>query len=125
LSDGGRELHGRFVDAVDDDLDLPTAMAVVRSIGRSDLPADERRWLMLDADLVLGLDLGRTAAPEGVNDDGEALDPASAALIAERSASRAAGDYARADAIRNELRSRGLEVTDDPDGTTRWRRTPR
>jgi cysteinyl-tRNA synthetase len=119
LSDAGRELHRRFVDAVDDDLDMPSALAVVRSIGRADLPVDERRWLLLDADLVLGLDLGRPHGP-----DTERLDPRATDLIAERTASRAAGDYARADAIRDELRSLGLDVTDGADGTTHWRRTP-
>ena len=57
LSPPGRALHDRFVAAIDDDLDLPTALAVVRETLRADLPADERRWLVLDADLVLGLDL--------------------------------------------------------------------
>ena len=33
---------------------MPGALAVVREILRSDLPADERRWLVLDADAVLG-----------------------------------------------------------------------
>ena len=55
-------LHDRFVAAIDDDLDLPTALAVVRETLRADLPADERRWLVLDADFVLGLDLDRAAA---------------------------------------------------------------
>ena len=42
--------HDRFVAAIDDDLDLPTALAVVRETLRADRPADERRWLVLDAD---------------------------------------------------------------------------
>ena len=57
----GRALHERFVAALDDDLDLPTALAVVRETLRADLPADERRWLILDADFVLGLDLDRAS----------------------------------------------------------------
>ena len=60
LSAAGRALHERFVAALDDDLDLPTALAVVRETLRADLPADERRWLVLDADVVLGLDLDQT-----------------------------------------------------------------
>jgi cysteinyl-tRNA synthetase len=62
LSAGRRPLHDRFVAAIDDDLDLPTAVAVVRETLRADLPADERRWLVLDADFVLGLGLDRAAA---------------------------------------------------------------
>ena len=65
LSAAGRALHERFVNAVDDDLDLATALAVVREILRADVPADERRWLILDADLVLGLDLDRALEGAG------------------------------------------------------------
>ena len=60
LSPEGRALHDRFVDAIDDDLDLPTALAVVREAVRAPIADDERRWLALDADFVLGLDLDRT-----------------------------------------------------------------
>ena len=59
LSAAGRALHERFVAAIDDDLDMPAALVVVREVLRADLPADERRWLVLDADQVLGLDLDR------------------------------------------------------------------
>jgi hypothetical protein len=40
------------VAAIDNDLDLPAALAIVREILRADLAADERRWLVLDTDLV-------------------------------------------------------------------------
>jgi cysteinyl-tRNA synthetase len=123
LSDTGLRFHARFVDALDDDLDTATALAVVRAITRADMLVDERRWLVLDADRILGLDLGRTAQP-GAPADAHA-DPRVEALIAERTARRAAGDYARADAIRAEIEGLGFEITDDPDGTSHWRRSPR
>ena len=63
LSPVGRELHDRFVAALDDDLDLPGGLACVREMLRADLLADERRWLVLDADAVLGLDLHRVWEP--------------------------------------------------------------
>ena len=40
------------------------------------------------------------------------------ALIAERSAARVAGDYARADALRAQVRELGWELSDGPQGTT-------
>jgi len=43
------------------------------------------------------------------------------ALVAERDAARAAKDFARADAIRDELTERGIELLDGAEGT-RWRR---
>ena len=43
------------------------------------------------------------------------------ALLAERTAARARRDFARSDAIRKELESRGIEIKDGPTGTT-WKR---
>jgi cysteinyl-tRNA synthetase len=126
LSDAGRALHDRFVDALDEDLDLPAALSVVREILRSDLPADERRWLVLDADVVLGLDLDRVwdqASSDGP--DLAELDSEAAALIEERTRARAARDWATADALRDRLAGLGIEVEDRPDGTTAWRATTR
>ena len=54
LSATGRDFHARFVAAIDDDLDMPRALALLRKILGSDLAADEKRWLILDADAVLG-----------------------------------------------------------------------
>jgi cysteinyl-tRNA synthetase len=112
LSEAGRRLHARFVAAIDDDLDLPVALAVVREMLRAPLAADEKRWLVLDADAVLGLDLDRVwAMPRETR-----LPPGAKALIAARSAAREAGDWAHADALRAELAALGLEVVDYPDG---------
>jgi cysteinyl-tRNA synthetase len=125
LSDEGADLHRRFVEAIDADLDLPAALAVVREIARSGLPDDERRWLVLDADFVLGLDLDQVWSSTPAASDGEDLRPELAALLDERSAARRARDFARADSLRDELRANGVEVIDEPGGGTSWRRVAR
>jgi len=116
LSAEGRAFHDRFVAALDDDLDLPTAVAVVREVLKSGLPADERRWLGLDADFVLGLDLDRSVA--GAPVPREAVPAPVADLLARRAAARAARDYATADALRSEIAELGFDVVDGPDGQT-------
>ncbi len=118
LSPAGRVLHDRFVAAVDDDLDLPTALAVVRETLRAPIPDDERRWLVVDADLVLGFDLhavwdGATAATDAVAHSAAVIE-----LLAARTAARADRDFARADAIRNELAAQGWDVVDGPEGSS-------
>ncbi len=130
LSPEGRGFHDRFVDAIDDDLDMPGALALVREILRSSLKAEERRWLVLDADLVLGLDLHRVwdraadAARTGSSVDNAHAVPAEIeALVTQRSEARSAGAYARADAIRDELRELGWEIADQPGGPDVHRRT--
>jgi cysteinyl-tRNA synthetase len=121
LSPAGRDLHDRFVAALDDDLDLPGALACVREMLRADITPDERRWLVLDADAILGLDLHRAweaptdAAPSDVPTD-------VAALVADREVARAARDYARADELRRELTEKGWDVVDGPAGSTVRRR---
>ena len=131
MSPAGVALHDRFVAALDDDLDLPTALAVVRETLRTDLPADERRWLVLDADRVLGLDLDRVWGLGATGDGGGDRDRAGAgdspppevqALVEARSQARAARDWPAADAARTALADLGWDVTDGPDGPVLARR---
>jgi cysteinyl-tRNA synthetase len=119
LSPAGAALHDRFVAALDDDLDLPGALVTVRAMLRAELPADERRWLVLDADAVLGLDLHRvwSDAPDSAGAAGSdrALPSAVVALLEQRSAARAARDFGRADALRERLAAMGWDVVDGTD----------
>ena len=119
LSTDGRALHDRFVAALDDDLDLPGALVTVREILRGSLPADEKRWLVLDADAVLGLDLHRVWDAQGASED---IPAAVEGLLRDRDAARAARDYARADALRDEIVAAGFDVVDAADGSSVRRR---
>ncbi len=133
LSSAGQTLHHRFTAAIDDDLDLPSALATVRETLRADVPADERRWLVLDADVVLGLDLhsvwepagtGSVSATSSPNEGDGRLSSEEASLLEARAAARTARDWARADELRDRLAAAGIELTDGPDGTV-WRRLDR
>ena len=53
---------------------------------------------------------------EGLLEAEEGAGPEEHALLEERQAARAERDFARADALRDELRSRGWEVRDGPEG---------
>jgi cysteinyl-tRNA synthetase len=126
LSAEGRRLHDGFAAAIDDDLDTPAALRIAREVLRSDLAADERRWLVLDVDLVLGLDLDRAAdaATEASSGrrDAAALPGETRRLLDARSAARAQRDFARADQLREQLRELGVEPIDNADGSSDWRR---
>jgi cysteinyl-tRNA synthetase len=84
-----------FRAALEDDLNTSAALAVVHEF-----------------DAVFDV----LASPSAEGD--AAID----ALVAERDAARSARDYARADALRDELAARGIELLDTPQGT-RWRRS--
>ncbi|MEO6206621.1 MAG: hypothetical protein ABIP77_01545, partial [Candidatus Limnocylindrales bacterium] len=119
LSEAGRGLHDRFVAAIDDDLDLPVALAVLRETLRADLSPDERRWLVLDVDAVLGLDLHRAWEGAGWGSSATEAVPADVqALVEARSATRAARDFAAADDLRRLLEAKGWSVVDSPTGST-------
>jgi cysteinyl-tRNA synthetase len=122
LSPDGRAFHDRFVAATDDDLDMPGALALLRGILASALTPDEKRWLILDADAVLGLDLHRAwedaddATVRTVPDDVEEL-------VRQRADARAGRDFTTADRLRDQLGELGWDVVDGPEGSTVHRRT--
>jgi cysteinyl-tRNA synthetase len=112
--DGPRgDFDQRFRASLEDDLDLPAAMALVAELGRSDLAPGAKAALLLDWDQVLGLDLGR----EPVRAD---LPPGAAELLEQRALARAGRDFATADRLRDELSAMRVIVTDGPDGQA-WR----
>jgi cysteinyl-tRNA synthetase len=100
----------RFVDAIDDDLDLPTAVTILHELVADEGVAPEDRWMLAASwDEVLGLRLTET----------DELDPALASLLAERDDARQRRDFARADEIRDRLRDSGIDLLDSASGT-RW-----
>ncbi|HEX3508039.1 MAG TPA: cysteine--tRNA ligase [Candidatus Dormibacteraeota bacterium] len=111
-SDEAAAMEQRFRSAIADDLDLPTAMALVSELTRSAIPPGEKAALLSRWDRVLGLDLDRPVAHLDL--------PAGAAdLLTAREQARHAKDFARADRLRTELADLGVTVTDAPDGQ-RW-----
>jgi cysteinyl-tRNA synthetase len=104
-----------LVRALDDDLDTVRVIIALRDLERSSDVSDGAKFeTFAYIDRVLGLDLVRTVgqAPptqQQVPDD-------VTALLDERTAARAARDWATGDRIRDELAARGYAVVDTPDG---------
>ncbi len=115
-----------LVAALEDDLNTPKAMAEFFALAKALNKATddaERQALaarMYAAGDLMGLLQGD---PEDwfAGGDGELSAKDIQALIDERAAAKAAKDYARADAIREELADKGVRIEDGADGTT-WRR---
>ena len=123
------EAIGAFRAALEDDLNSAEALAALfifvnrvngeldaaSDLAESDLEA--ARGALASMDEVMGL---LSVARENLDVDDDVAS-AIESLIAERKAARADRDFARADAIRDELGERGI-VLEDSAGGTRWKR---
>ena len=112
-----------FGAALDDDLNVSAALAVVFDLVRDLNRRLERRALSTgDARRAVAAlrDLDRVLAIQP--DESEALEPEVAALLDERAAARAARDFAASDRLRDVLATHGVTVEDTRDGQ-RWRRS--
>lgn len=122
-----------FTAAMDDDLGVPAALAAVFGCAREGntalesgdhaaaLGAASSVRAMLD---VLGVDPLDEHWAQPVAGGGHALAVLVDAKLADRTAARAAKDYAAADAVRDLLSAAGIDVADTPDGP-RWTVTPK
>lgn len=100
----------RFNAEVNQDLNLPRALAVLWEVVRGDLPVAVRRATVERFDAVLGVGLSGLTV-ELFDIPGEV-----AALAQEREKAREAKDWGRADAIRKALELAGWRVVDGGDG---------
>lgn len=101
----------RFLEAVNDDLNTPQALAVMwEMVGDDGLPSSARAQSLLMFDRVLGLGLGAYV--------GKPVDVPSevAALAAERETARVAKNWAESDRLRDEIAARGFSVEDTSSG---------
>jgi cysteinyl-tRNA synthetase len=114
-----------FAAAMDDDLNVPQALAVLHDTvraGNTALTAGElddarQAWVSV-ASMVRVLGLNDTAAPAVDEQSNTALEVLVEAQLAARAQARAGKDWAASDAIRNTLAAAGVVVEDGADGAS-------
>ena len=128
LAEAYTHLPAAFVAAMDEDLNLALALGALHEAVRAgnvaldaSAPVDEQLASVIAMLDVLGLNPRASAWAGGGQTPSEA--PALAALvdslIAERNAARANKDFARSDAIRDQLKAAGIQL-EDAANATNW-----
>ncbi|MBI3396944.1 cysteine--tRNA ligase [Candidatus Woesebacteria bacterium] len=101
-----------FLQAVNDDLNTPRALVVLREMLKSNIPSKDKFDLALSFDEVLGLNLNKVEdKEESVTITGEMKD-----LLNEREKLRKQGKFTEADEIRKKLEEKGYKIADSPEG---------
>jgi len=106
LEDGkvGEEYKDKFLEAVNDDLNTPQALAVVQEVLKSELSKSDKLATIMDFDQVLGLDLNKqkeAPLPREVIE-----------LVEKRKIARGEKDWVESDRIRDEINKMGFGVED-------------
>jgi cysteinyl-tRNA synthetase len=113
-----------FIEAMDEDLAMPAALAALHDEVRAgnsaiDAGQDDQVQASLHSVLAMTTVLGINPLDWAAADSGnaEVLDALIQGLIAERNTARANKDFARSDAIRNQLQAAGITLEDAADRT--------
>lgn len=101
----------RFLEAINDDLNMPVAMSVVWDVVKNPNKSQKLKNLLLKFDEVLGLDLKNYKKEENVLPE-DVLE-----LVKYRNEARANKNWAESDRIRDILIEMGYTVKDSKDGT--------
>ena len=118
------KLKERFVGALNGDLNTSVAVTALYDVLKAKCNDATKLALIADFDQVLSLNL--LAAAEKLNkakaeEEAANADPEIDAMVAARTAAKKAKNFAEADRIRDELKARGVEIIDTPQGT-KWRK---
>ena len=105
----------RFLDALGDDFNTSMAITVLYDALKADTNDATRYAMAVDFDRVLNLDLDKEEEELSVDAELEAYINE---MIAKRAEAKKNKDFATADAIRDELASKGITIKDTREGTT-------
>ena len=118
------QLKGRFTKALEGDLNTSVAVTAVYDVLKAKCNDATKLAALADFDKVLSLNLLEAAEnlrKKQAEEEAANADPEIDALVAARTEAKKAKNWAEADRIRDELKSRGIEIIDTPQGT-KWRK---
>jgi cysteinyl-tRNA synthetase len=104
------EFYQKFLDAINDDLNTPKALAVVWELVKADIPSGDKSATLLEMDKILSLGLNeyigkKVEVPEKIQK-----------LIEAREKAREEKDFKKSDELRKEIKDLGYEIEDSSSG---------
>ena len=115
------KLRERFVTALNGDLNTSLAVTALYDVLKAKTNDATKLAAFADFDQVLGLNLLYAAQKVRDAQPKEESDPEIDAMLLARAEAKKAKNWAEADRIRDELKSRGIEIIDTPQGA-KWKR---
>ncbi|MBI5022661.1 MAG: cysteine--tRNA ligase [Candidatus Magasanikbacteria bacterium] len=107
---GCAEFEQKFIDAINNDLNTPEALAVLWNLVKSDYPTSAKAATLLKFDKILGLDFIKYLGKK------EKIPVAVNKLLAERVKARQEKNWQRSDELRKKIEESGYSVEDTPQG---------
>lgn len=109
--------RNKFEDAICSDLNTSSAITVIYDVLRSDINDVTKLELIKSFDEVLSLDLLKDHGNDKESSVDSELKEYILEKIEERKAAKKEKDFAKADAIRDELAAKGIQIKDTREGT--------
>ena len=109
--------RNKFEDAICSDLNTSSAITVIYDVLRSDINDVTKLELIKSFDEVLSLDLLKDHGNDKESSVDSELKEYILAKIEERKSAKKEKDFAKADAIRDELAAKGIQIKDTREGT--------
>ena len=115
-----KEYHDKFAEVVGNDVNTSMGITLLYDVLKADINGATKLAIIEDYDYVLGFDLLKEDKASNKNADvDDELTAMVEAKIAERKEAKKAKDFAKADAIRDELLSKGIVIEDTREGV-KW-----
>jgi cysteinyl-tRNA synthetase len=109
IGSASEAFKSKFLEEINDDLNMPRALAVVQEMLKSDISDADKLATILDFDRVLGLSLDQANKSEALPEDVQKL-------VDERQAARTARNWGMSDQLRDAIQDMGYRVQDTKDG---------
>ena len=122
--DALNKLKEKFLNALNGDLNTSLAITAVYDVLKAKCNDATKLAALADFDKVLSLNMIEAAAEiarKQAEEEAANADPEIDALVAARTEAKKAKNWAEADRIRDELKARGIEIIDTPQGA-KWRK---